>query len=71
MKYKIGTLLSLGLNRIIFDTDGKCYSCKCDDIFIVTDANESGMEYTVLSVRGFYSQFVCDTFEDIFRAIDV
>ena len=71
MKYKVGTLFSLGLNRMIFDTDGKCYSCKCDDIFIVTDANEPRMEYTVLSVRGFYSQFACDTFEDTFIEINI
>ena len=71
MKYKVGTLLTLGLNRHIFDIDGKTHSCKGDDIFIITDVNELEMEYTVLCTRGFYSQFLDDTFEKTFRVINV
>lgn len=71
MKYKVGTLLSLGLNRVVFGVDGKCHSCKGDDIFIITDVDELRKEYTVFCTRDFYSEFLDDTFEKTFRIIDV
>lgn len=71
MKYKVGTLLSLDMNRHIFDTNGKVHSCKSGDLFLITDKVKEDTEYVIVSVKGFYCNFLYNIAENTFRVIDV
>jgi hypothetical protein len=72
MKYKRGTLLSLSLNRIIFDMGGKAHSCKSGDLFLVLDKNVVNPTIIdIVSVQGFYFAFEQNDLQRTFTEIDV
>lgn len=74
MKYKRGTLLSLSLNRIVFDTVGKAHSCKSGDLFLVLDKAQTPKDLTIInivSVQGFYFAFEQNDLQKTFTEIDV
>jgi hypothetical protein len=71
MKYKVGTLLSLDFNRQMFDTNGKVHSCKSGDLFLIIDKDDYDTGYTIVSVNGFYCNYLRNVVETTFQVIDV